>query len=122
MEIAALRRLTGMIADRLWLVAFVLGAVGGGLVWLGVRLGLALVTIAILIVPVAVVAVFARLLRQPADRIPRWLTVLGGSGSVTGLVWLIVSPGHVPAILILAVGVWLLIVGIIASVAVGRVG
>lgn len=116
MDIAALRRLTGMVAGRLWLAALVTGVLGGGLMWLGVRLGLALATMAALIVPLAGVTTVAWLLRLPADRVPRWLTLLGGSGSVTGLMWLLISPGHVPAIVILAIGVWLLVVGLIASV------
>lgn len=121
MEHATLVRLTGMIAGRLWLVALATGAIGGVLVWLGVRLGLALATIAVLVVPLAVVATAARLLRRPADRVPPWLVWLGGTGSAVGLAWLLVTPGHVPAILALAVGVWLLVVGIIAAVAVGAV-
>lgn len=117
-----LRRLTGMIAGRLWLTAVVTGVAGGGLVWLGIRLGLALVTIAVLIVPIAAVTTLAWMLRRRAVAVPRWLTAVGAAGSAAGLVWLLASPGHVPAILVLAVGVWLLIVGLIASVAVGRPG
>jgi drug/metabolite transporter superfamily protein YnfA len=117
----ALVRLTGMITLRLWVTALVTGLLGGGLVWLGARPGLALMTVGALLVPVAVVTTLARLLRQPADTVPRWLTLFGGVGSAVGLVWLLVSPGHVPAIPVFAVGVWLLVVGLISAALVGRV-
>lgn len=119
MERGTLVRLTGMIAGRLWLVALVSGAVGGGLVWLGVRLGPALATLAILIVPPAVVSTTAWLALRPATVLPRWLSGIGAAGTVAGTGWLLIAPGHVPAILILAVGVWLLVVGLISAVAVG---
>lgn len=114
-----LRRLTGQIALRLWLVVLVVGAAGLALLWLGVGFGMALTTIAILAAPVAVVVTMAFALRRPAPTLPRWLTVPGAVGSVVGLGWLLLSPGEVPAILTLAISVWLLIVGLIAGVAVG---
>ena len=114
------RRLTGMIAARLWLVSLVAGACGWGLVWFGLRPGAVLVTLASLLLPLAVVVTLARLLRQPAVSVPRWLVWIGGTGSATGLVGLLLSPGQVPAILLLAVGVWLLVVGLISGVVVGR--
>ncbi|MCS5479663.1 hypothetical protein NYP18_08330 [Corynebacterium sp. YIM 101645] len=120
MEHDVLVRLTDMITLRLWVAALVTGALGGGLMLLGVRPGLALVTMGVLLVPVAIVTTCACLLRRPADTVPRWLTWLGGAGSAAGLVGLLISPGQVPAILMLAVGVWLLIVGLIAQVVVGR--
>ena len=110
-----LRRLTGQIALRLWLVVLVVGAAGLALLWLGVGFGMALTTIAILAAPVTM----AFALRRPAPTMPRWLTVPGAVGSVVGLGWLLLSPGEVPAILTLAISVWLLIVGLIAGVAVG---
>lgn len=121
MEHKVLVRLTGMIALRLWAAALLTGALGGGLTWLGVGLGMALVTMGILLVPVAMVTTLAWCLRQPAVVVPRWLTWLGGAGSAVGLVWLLISPGEVPAILALAVGVWLLVVGLISRAVVGRV-
>ncbi|RSZ65118.1 hypothetical protein EAH68_02960 [Corynebacterium hylobatis] len=120
MERDLLVRLTGMITLRLWAAALVTGALGGGLVLLGVRLGLALVTMGVLLVPVAAVTTCAWFLRRPAAAVPRWLTWLGGVGSAAGLVWLLISPGEVPAILVLAVGVWLLVVGLIAQAVFGR--
>lgn len=116
MDPTTLRRLTGMIAARLWLVAVLAAALGGLLVWLGVRFGLALATIAVLVAPIAVVTTFARLLRQPANRVPRWLAALGAVGSVGGLLWVLLSPGDPPAIITFAVGVWLLVAGLVASV------
>ncbi len=114
------RRLTGPIALRLWIVVLVVGGAGLGLLWLGAGAGMALVTIAILAAPVALVSTVAVVFRRPALILPRWLTVLGGLGSAVGLGWLLVQPGTVPAILSLAVGVWLLVVGLISSVVVGR--
>lgn len=116
MDAPGLRRLTGMITLRLWLVAVVVGAVGIGLYYLHMSLGPVLVTLATLIVPLAVVFTLAWILRCPADQVPRWLTWLGAVGAVAGLGWLLVSPGHVSAIVIFALGVWLLVVGIISSV------
>lgn len=112
-------RLTGPIALRLWIVVLVVGAAGLGLLWLGTGFGMVLATIAILAAPVALVATVASASRRPALVLPRWLTVLGGLGTAVGFGWLLVQPGEVPAILTLAVGVWLLVVGLIASVAVG---
>ncbi|HHU67341.1 hypothetical protein [Corynebacterium sp.] len=114
------RRLTGPIALRLWIVVLVAGAAGLGLLWLGAGVGMALVTIAILAAPVALVSTVAFAFRRPALVLPRWLTVLGGLGVVVGFGWLLVERGAVPATLALAVGVWLLVVGLISSVAVGR--
>ncbi|MDO5669387.1 MAG: hypothetical protein Q4G50_05240 [Corynebacterium sp.] len=116
------RRLTGPIALRLWAVVVVVGAAGAGLLWLGVGLGMALVTIAVLSAPLALVTTVAWIARRPAVAVPRWLLWLGAMGSVLGLVWLLVSPGEVPAILVLAIGVWLAVVGLISSVAVGVAG
>lgn len=121
MDHKVLVRLTGMITLRLWVAALVTGALGGGLVLLGVRLGLALVTMGVLLVPVAVVTTCAWILRRPAVVVPRWLTWLGGAGAAAGLAWLLISPGEVPAILVLAIGVWLLVVGLISGAVVGRV-
>lgn len=121
MEHDVLVRLTGMITLRLWVAALVTGLFGAGLVLLGVSLGLALVTMGVLLVPVTVVTTCAWLLRRPAVVVPRWLTLLGGVGAAVGLVWLLISPGEVPAILVLAVGVWLLVVGLISQAVVGRV-
>jgi len=115
------RRLTGPIALRLWAVVLVVGAAGVGLLWLGVGLGMALVTIAVLSAPLAMVATVAFACRRPALVLPRWFLGLGAAGSAAGFVWLLVTPGEVPAILTLAIGVWLLVVGLIASVAVGVV-
>lgn len=120
MDRSALVRLTGMVALRLWVAALVTGLLGGGLVWLGARPGLALVTVGVLLVPVAVVTTLAGLLRWPADTVPRRLTLFGGVGSAAGLAWLLISPGHVPAVLVFAVGMWLLVVGLISAVLVGR--
>lgn len=114
------RQLTGHIALRLWLVVVLVGAAGLGLMWLGVRLGLALATIAILAAPIAVVSTVAWVTRRKATVIPRWLLWLGVAGTAVGFGWLILQPGEVPAILTLAVGVWLLVVGLISSVVVGR--
>lgn len=114
------RRLTGPIALRLWIVVLVAGAAGLGLLWLGAGVGMALVTIAVLSAPVALVSTVAFACRRPALVLPRWLTVLGGVGTVGGFGWLLVEPGAVPATLALAVGVWLLVVGLISAVAVGR--
>ena len=116
------RRLTGPIALRLWAVVVVVGAAGAGLLWLGVGLGMALVTIAVLSAPLALVATVAFAFRRPAVVLPRWMLWWGVVGSVVGFVWLLVSPGEVPAIVVLAVGVWLAVVGLISSVAVGVAG
>lgn len=113
------RRLTGPIALRLWVVVLAVGAAGVGLLWLGVGLGMALVTIAVLSAPLALVATVAFAFRRPARVLPRWLLRLGVAGSAVGFVWLLVTPGEVPAIVTLAIGVWLLVVGLIASVMVG---
>lgn len=120
MEHDVLVRLTGMVTLRLWAAALITGILGGGLAWFGIRLGLALVTISSLLVPVAAVTTGSWLLRRPAVVVPRWLTWLGGSASAVGLVWLLISPGAVPAILALAVGVWLLVVGLISGAVVDR--
>ncbi|MFC6147639.1 hypothetical protein [Corynebacterium nasicanis] len=114
------RRLTGLIALRLWAVVLVVGAAAAGLLWLGVGFGMALATIAVLSAPIALVASVAFACRRPAPTLPRWLTWLGGTASLLGFGWLLLSPGEVPAILTLAVGVWLLVVGIISGVAVGK--
>ncbi|MDO5512041.1 hypothetical protein [Corynebacterium sp.] len=116
------RRLTGPIALRLWIVVIVLGAAGAGLLWLGVGFGMALVTIAVLSAPLAVVASVAWILRRRATVLPGWIFWLGVVGAAAGFVWLLVTPGEVPAILTLAIGVWLLVVGLIARVAVGSRG
>lgn len=121
MEHDVLVRLTGMITLRLWAAALVTGGCGGGLVLLGVRLGPALVTMGVLLVPVAAVTTCAWLLRRPAVAVPRWLAWLGGAASAVGLVWLLIAPGAVPAILALAAGVWVLVVGLISQAVVGRV-
>ncbi|NLA57211.1 MAG: hypothetical protein GX859_13145 [Corynebacterium humireducens] len=114
------RRLTGPIALRLWIVVLVAGAAGLGLLWLGAGVGMALVTIAVLSAPVALVSTVAFAFRRPALVLPRWLTVPGALGTVVGFGWLLVEPGAVPAVLALAVGVWLLVVGLISGVVVGR--
>lgn len=116
MDAPGLRRLTRMITIRLWLVVVVVGAVGIGFYYLQMSLGPVLVTLAVLIVPLAVVFTLAWILRRPANQVPRWLAWLGATGTVVGLGWLLFSPGHVPAIVIFALGVWLLVVGIISSV------
>lgn len=89
-----LRRLTGQIALRLWLVVLVVGTAGLALLWLGVGFGMALATIAILAAPVAVVVTLAAALWRPAPTLPRWLTAPGAVGSVVGLGWLLLSPGR----------------------------
>ncbi|WJY64370.1 hypothetical protein CATRI_11605 [Corynebacterium atrinae] len=117
-----LRRLSGIIAWRLTLAAAVLGTVGGAFLYFRLGFGMIPMTLALLMVPLIVVLVLAWVLRIPANRVPRPMTWLGGVGTVVGVAWLIISPGHIPAILVFALGVWLFVVGLIASVAVGTVG
>ncbi len=111
------RQLTGMITRRMWAVAAVLGLAGAGLMAVGLpmQIGAALVTLAILVTPIAVVATAAWWARQPALRIPRWLLWVGGTGTIAGLGWLIADPGHARAIIVFALGVWVLVVGIIST-------
>ncbi|WIM71841.1 hypothetical protein QP028_09615 [Corynebacterium suedekumii] len=71
-----LRRLTGMITLRLWLVLLVVGAVGAGMAWVGIGIGMALLTLAVLILPIAVVATVAFRFTTPRPR-PRPLAPLG---------------------------------------------
>lgn len=116
-----LRRLSGIIAWRLTLAAAVLGAVGGAFLYFRLGFGMIPMTLALLMLPLIVVLVLAWVLRVPANRIPRPMTWVGGLGVVVGVAWLIISPGHIPAIVIFALGVWLFVVGLIAAVAVGTI-
>lgn len=110
-------RLTGMITGRLWLAVTALGVAGAGLIALGLPLqfGATLLTLAILLLPVAVVVALAWIARHPATRIPAWLLIFGGVGTGGGLVWLIADPGHMVAMVVFGVGAWLLVVGIMAA-------
>lgn len=116
-----LRRLSGIIAWRLTLAAAVLGAVGGAFLYFRLGFGMIPMTLALLMLPLIVVLVLAWVLRVPANRIPRPMAWVGGLGVVVGVAWLIISPGHIPAIVIFALGVWLFVVGLIAAVAVGTI-
>lgn len=116
-----LRRLSGIIAWRLTLAAAVLGAVGGAFLYFRLGFGMIPMTLALLMLPLIVVLVLAWVLRVPANRIPRPMTWVGGLGAVVGVAWLIISPGHILAIVIFALGVWLFVVGLIAAVAVGTI-
>ena len=115
MDEAELRRLTGMITARMWAVVLVLGLLGAGLMSVGIplQIGAALLTLAVLVAPPAVIASVAWLVRAPATRIPRWLLWAGGAGTGIGLGWLIAAPGQNTAIIIFALGVWVLVVGIL---------
>lgn len=110
-------RLTGMITGRMWLAAAALGVAGAGLIALGLppQFGATLLTLAILLLPLAVVLTLVWLVRQPATRIPVWLLWIGGVGTGSGLVWLIADPGHVTAMIVFGVGVWLLVAGIMSA-------
>lgn len=113
-----LRRLTGMITLRLWLVLLVVGAVGAGMAWVGI--GMALLALAVLILPIAVVATVAFASRRPAPVLARWLLWAGIALTVGGLAWLLIQWGRAGmiAVIIFAVGIWLAVVGLIATVAV----
>lgn len=115
-----LRRLTGMITFRLWLVLLVVGAVGAGMAWVGIGIGMALLTLAVLILPIAVVATVAFASRRPAPVLARWLLWAGLTLTVGGLAWLLIQWGQagMMAVIIFAVGIWLVVVGLIATVAV----
>ncbi|AGF73459.1 hypothetical protein A605_12315 [Corynebacterium halotolerans YIM 70093 = DSM 44683] len=105
-----------MITARMWTVVLVLGLLGAGLMSVGLppQIGAALLTLAVLVAPPAVIASLAWLMRAPATRIPRWLLWVGGAGTVLGLGWLIAVPGQNTAIIIFALGVWVLVVGILS--------
>ena len=115
-----LRRLTGMITLRLWLVLLVVGAVGAGMAWVGIGIGMALLTLAVLILPIAVVATLGWAFRRPAPVLARWLLWAGIALTVGGLAWLLIQWGRagMMAVIIFAVGIWLVVVGLIATVAV----
>lgn len=115
-----LRRLTGMITFRLWLVLLVVGAVGAGMAWVGIGIGMALLTLAVLILPIAVVATVAFASRRPAPVLARWLLWAGIALTVVGLAWLLIQWGRagMMAVIIFAVGIWFVVVGLIATVAV----
>lgn len=115
-----LRRLTGMITFRLWLVLLVVGAVGAGMAWVGIGIGMALLTLAVLILPIAVVATVAFASRRPAPVLARWLLWAGLTLTVVGLAWLLIQWGQAGmiAVITFAVGIWLVVVGLIATVAV----
>ena len=115
-----LRRLTGMITLRLWLVLLVVGAVGAGMAWVGVGIGMALLTLAVLILPIAVVSTLGWALRRPAPVLARWLLRTGIALTVGGLAWLLIQWGQAGmiAVITFAVGIWLVVVGLIATVAV----
>lgn len=112
-----MRKLTGLMALRLWVVVIVCALVAG--LFLITRLpsfvGATLVTIAGLALPIAVVVSVCWVLRRPATSIPRILVWMGAIMLVGAIVGLIIWPGTVWLMIAALLGVWLLLVGIIAA-------
>ena len=115
-----LRRLTGMITLRLWVVLIVVGGIGAGMARVGIGIGMALLTLAVLILPIAVVATLGWVSRRPAPTLARWVLWTGIALTVVGLAWLLIQWGQagMVAVIAFAVGIWLVVVGLIATVAV----
>lgn len=111
-------RLTGHVAWRLWVVVLVTGAVAAGFLYsrLATPIGGSLVTISGLSAPLALVSTGCWALRIPADALPRILRWLGAAGIVVGLVGLIIVHGQPALMVILALGVWFMLVGLVSGV------
>ncbi|HZK31773.1 MAG TPA: hypothetical protein VFC72_02560 [Corynebacterium sp.] len=118
------RRLTRLIALRLWPALLVPGGLGGALIWVGVslpaeglaRLGASLASIGALGIPVALVLSVAALVGVRAHFLPRWLLLGGVLTAALCLLLLLTAPAVTArgAALGLAVGMWLLLVGALA--------
>lgn len=119
MELADRRSLTRSIAGRLLVVMGVTATAALGFLQVGPLLGLGamMLTLTALCLPVAAVCLVAAVLRVPADRLPRWLLVIGAVGSPVLFVWVLIDAANWTTVA-LAAAVWLLVVGVIATVAV----
>ncbi|WIM67375.1 hypothetical protein QP027_09745 [Corynebacterium breve] len=114
------RSATGAITWRLWTVVILFGALAALLLYLQIPavIGGSLATIASLTAPIAIIMTVAWILGLPARVIPKVILWLGVVGCVVGVGGLIMSPGQPVLIVVFALGVWLLLVGLIASLVV----
>lgn len=121
LDVASMRRLTGAMALRLWVVVIVCAIMAGLFLIsrLPTFLGGTMVTIAGLALPIALVTSICWVLRRPAQSIPRILLWLGVIGLVGGIIGLIIWQGTAWLMIVAALGVWLLLVGIVAALLVG---
>lgn len=119
MELSDRRRLTRSVAARLVVVIAVTAALALGFFQVGPLhgLGATMATLTALCLPVAAVCLLAALLRVPADRLPRWLLLLGATGTPVLFAGVLIDAANW-AVIALAAAVWLLVVGVIASLVV----
>lgn len=111
------RRLTGQLAWRLWVVVLVTGAVAAAFLFsrLSTPIGGSLATISGLSAPLALLATACWALRVPIDRLPRILLWLGVAADIVGVLGLVVAPGQPALIVVLAMGVWFTLVGLVSG-------
>lgn len=121
LDAANMRRLTGHMAVRLWVVVIVCALVAGLflITRLPTFLGGTMVTIAGLALPIALVVTVCWALRRPAKSIPRILLWMGAVMLVGGIIGLIIWQGTAWLMVAAALGVWLLLVGIVSALLVG---
>lgn len=112
-----MRKLTGLMALRSWVVVIVCALVAGLflITRLPTFLGATMVTIAGLALPIAIVMSICWVLRLPATAIPRILLWMGVIMLVGGIVSLIIWQGTAWLMVTATLGVWLLLVGVVAT-------